>query len=155
MIYSQPALHIIPLFLTSELRYLLLKAYIFSTIYCLYKINLFINDILKRTITRFVKAFNANPRNLKLWTLMKNDVHNLLCCILMLLFSMQFKSQDIHSSSFSENQLFHNALQANHFTGQAISSLLNKGGIVSDKKTQLYTSSNLYNNAIKSSVLTT
>lgn len=69
---------------------------------------------------------------------MKNDVHNLLCCILTLLFSMQLKSKEFHSSSFSENQLFHNDVQVTNFTGQAVSASLNKGGIVSDKKTQLY-----------------
>ena len=86
---------------------------------------------------------------------MKNDVHNLLCCILTLLFSMQFKSQDIHSSSFSKNKLLHNTEQVNHFTSQAISSSINKSGIVQGKKTQLNAFSNLYNNVIKSSVLTT
>ena len=48
---------------------------------------------------------------------MKNDVHNLLCCILMLLLSLQTKSQDIHFSQFSETTLLRNPALAGLFAG--------------------------------------
>ncbi len=49
---------------------------------------------------------------------MKNDVHNILCCILfILLFSLQAKSQDIHFSQFFEAPLLRNPALAGLFAG--------------------------------------
>lgn len=78
--------------------------------------TLFINKILKLTITRFIDAEKINTSNLNSEP-MKNDVHNILCCMLMLLLASQAKSQDIHFSQFSEAPLLRNPALAGLFAG--------------------------------------
>ncbi len=48
---------------------------------------------------------------------MKNDVHITLCCIFLLLFTMQAKSQDIHFSQYFEAPLLRNPALAGLFAG--------------------------------------
>ncbi len=48
---------------------------------------------------------------------MKNDVHNILCCIFILLLSLQVTGQDIHFSQFFETPLLRNPALAGLFSG--------------------------------------
>jgi type IX secretion system PorP/SprF family membrane protein len=48
---------------------------------------------------------------------MKNDVHNILCCIIILLLSLQAHGQDIHFSQFFETPLLRNPALAGLFAG--------------------------------------
>lgn len=64
----------------------------------------------------FYKRIKSYRRNLNSKP-MKNDVHNLLCCVLILLTSLQVKSQDIHFSQFFEAPLLRNPALAGLFAG--------------------------------------
>jgi type IX secretion system PorP/SprF family membrane protein len=77
---------------------------------------LFINNILKFMIARFISALKCYRRNQNSKP-MKNDVHIILCCILTLLTVLQAKSQDIHFSQFFEAPLLRNPSLAGLFAG--------------------------------------
>jgi type IX secretion system PorP/SprF family membrane protein len=76
----------------------------------IYKIYTKLNEYtFYNCIKSYRRNLNYNP--------MKNDVHNILCCILLLLTTMQAKSQDIHFSQFFEAPLLRNPSLAGLFAG--------------------------------------
>ena len=82
--------------------------------------NLNVSEIYWVRYTKYLgRAFKAGIRNTKeiKFHPMKTDVHIILCCITILLTSLQVKSQDIHFSQFFEAPLLRNPALAGLFAG--------------------------------------